>query len=107
MVRSRASPGRPAPCPESRMNRGRQANLRFGVLNCGYRVAQRNAQSQIERKGHRRKLSLVGNGQRRFGGFEMGERAEGDCFAGGRADVEIVSVCRDFAGTSGRLSMIT
>src|SRR2546429_684662 len=63
---------------EARPNGGRQADVTFGTLDGGHRVAERDARGQIERERHRREEALMVYGQRGRAGREVGDGAERD-----------------------------
>src|SRR5204862_4849123 len=73
---------------EARPNGGRQADVTFGTLDGGHRVAERDARGQIERERDRREEALMVHGQRGRAGREMGDGAERDLGPRGRLHVD-------------------
>ena len=64
---------------EASLDAGRQSDLGCGLLNRLHRLAQRSAVAQVEGDGDRRELSLVVDGQRPGGGFEVRDGAQRTC----------------------------
>ena len=79
---------------ERRLHAQRHVQFLLRLLDGFGRLAQRRAGREVEGNGHRRKLSLMIDRQRRGAGFKMGERAQRHRAAGGGEHINVVQLGR-------------
>src|ERR1700730_14749188 len=73
------------------VNRSRKDHRAYHILNRDDRVSERDIRGKVKGKGYRRKLSLVGNCQRRHRGLIVRECAERNFVTtASRADIDIL-----------------
>src|ERR1700722_4580076 len=75
---------------KARMNRSWDDHGMFHILNRNYCVPEGNTGLEIEGEGDRRKLSLVGDGERGHRRLIVREGAEWNLLPRGRTDIDIL-----------------